>query len=125
MEIKIHVTKEILERSKMCGTGDEFTIASITKSCAIALAVRDLIPNVEVEKTSIYLLYESKSVKVAELPLSAQVFIKTFDKAKPEERTEMEPFSFIVDVDVTKLPISIEEVYQVLDKCPTLEAVEN
>lgn len=74
MKLKIKVTKDILERSKMCST-------MIGENCAIALAVRDIFPNAWVEEADIMPHFPKQNFsEYIPLPLSAKMFIEQFDK---------------------------------------------
>lgn len=125
MKLKIKVTKEILEKSKMCGT----TTQSTAENCAIALACREVFPNCAVSVNSIYIdgrdCMGSPSI---DLPKDARLFIMTFDrlKYKPQERLLLPELEFEVELDEDVLnSINIDEVREVLKKSKTLELVEN
>lgn len=91
--ITINVTKEILEKSSNCsqGFGDE----SLTKTCAVALAVRKSYPKATVGFVNVWL---NDLNQKATLPSDVQQFINKFDRATPEQRRAMEPFSFQLNV---------------------------
>lgn len=127
MKIKIKVTQEILEASKMCGVEEDLPQASnhytmqehykpISQSCAIALAIREIAPNAEVGDATIVwgwsppdwsILDEStegslrinRSLQINEtwLPEEAALFINEFDGNTPEERVKMRHIEFEVD----------------------------
>ena len=99
MKIIIKVTKEILERSKMCG---EYKATS----CAIALAVIDLFESAKVGADTIILITgQGQTIfdtsYVTTLPLEARWFIKKFDMSSPEQRILMNPFSFETTMKAT------------------------
>lgn len=118
------MTKDILQRSMMCGTS-LFNKFEITKSCAIALAVRDIFPKAEVMLDS---LYPTENVSCCiSLPPEATYFIYTFDKLKdsPKTRITMPEISFEIDVpDAIIEKIGIDEAKEILKKSDTLELVE-
>jgi len=114
MKILIKVTKEVLKRSMFCsGT-------SINENCAIALAVRDLFPRATVGASFINSLAEQ-----IELPDSAIRFIYKFDSKTPDQRLQMHPLSFEVDVpDSVINEVGISEAYRILSESKTLELVQ-
>ncbi len=52
VQFKIMITKEILEKSKLCSSNDK-TYQVAGENCAIALALKDLFPNIYVGNHSI------------------------------------------------------------------------
>lgn len=127
MKIKINVTKEILENAKMCPTA--MSVAST--NCAIALAIRDIFPMAFVTMSQFYLTHSRTSEALTlgdetiQLPRSAAMFIKAFDDASAEERVNMHPFSFEIEVpDSVINRIGLEEVQKILSESKTLEQLE-
>ena len=120
-KLKIKVTKEILERSKMCGwkNGNK----DMSTNCAIALAVRDVFPEARVGSRHLnYLGDENYTV----LPAIASNFITIFDNLSPKERVEMSELEFEVEVpDEVIEKINIEELKPLLENHPTLQLIEN
>lgn len=58
------------------------------------------------------------------VPKDARNFIINFDNSTPEQRLEMNEFSFEIDVPEELInEISIDEVHEVLKKTPSLELV--
>lgn len=121
-KIRIHVTKEILDRSCLCGVayldinGCVGEIQTVT-NCAFALAVRDVFPNAMVSSNYIMPfgvahddincvdLYEmakrgKSSEKDGMFVISEEMenFIIKFDDATPRERMAMPEQSFELDV---------------------------
>lgn len=98
-KIKINVTKEILIASQMCG----IDMGAVGSNCAVALAVREIFPKAWVEDEQILPFFGNDNgitnydYAIA-LPKKVTLFIKTFDAATPEERTELNPFSFEVEL---------------------------
>lgn len=122
MKLKINITKEVLEESKYCGT-DKGNGLPTKKSCAVAVAICDLLPNAQVSLAIIFGYYKPDIF----LPDVAVNFISAFDKLirKPEERVKMTPFSFDIEVpDEWLKDISIEEIHKVLADSPTMELTE-
>ena len=122
MKILIKITKEVLEKTKMCN--EEGKNAPAT-SCAIAYAVRDIFPKAWVERTRILIngWYGGGDTQSL-LPFKAIAFIEDFDDSTPEERVNMNPFSFEIDVpDSVINEIGIGQVYKVLSESKTLEYV--
>lgn len=125
MRIKVNVTPDVLERSKMCGIKKKYK----SDSCAIALAFIDLFENARVGNTEAWLItypekreFDSKSR--IELPQVATNFIKKFDKLSPSERVLMQPFSFEIEVPEYVIEkIGIGQIYKVLSESSTLEMV--
>lgn len=119
MKIRIHVTKEILERSKMCDS-DPGT------NCAIALAVRDIFPGARVAYDTIYPFFSDEG-SIGDgllLPGKASKFITDFDHKDAWERMRMTPVYFEIDVPDSIIDrIGIEEVNRILSESTTLERV--
>ena len=112
---KIKVTRDILKLSKACGTTND--MATIGKNCAIALALKDIFPNVFVMEDAIYPFgvekgSEKNEFKIA-LPKVAQDFIDVFDSlcAMPNVRLRLPEFEFeILIPDEIIFQIDIDEV---------------
>jgi len=120
IKLKISVTKEILERSKMCGFDN---IRDMTTNCAIALAIRDVFPQAIVETEELYFFGDDKGPK-ASLPKKAINFIIDFDLNEPDLRVDMNPISFNITIPAKVIKqINIEEVKILLTNHPTLELV--
>ena len=123
MKMKIKVTKDILKRSMMCGTkNDDF----VAHNCAIALAVRDLLPEAAVSSRSIFLHINDRLVSI-ELPNEASKFISEFDKlsTQPEKRLTLSEVEFTIDLPEKVINnIGINEVKSILANSQTLELAE-
>lgn len=117
-KLKIKVTKEILERSKMCGhTGN--MLETIAENCAVALAVRDIFPNVWVER-----FYIKGLVKPILLPGIATNFIISFDNTTSADRPNLPEIEFEITIpDAVLEQINIEEIRPLLLNHPTLQLV--
>ena len=116
---KIKITKEILERSKLCGALND--IEKIGNNCAIAVALKDIFPNVFVTPHHIYPLgiiqNEEFSLFRISLPVIAQDFIKVFDGLRciPNARLCLPEFDFEIFLpDEFIDQINIDEVKDTL-----------
>ncbi|MDQ6903741.1 MAG: hypothetical protein M3139_12095 [Bacteroidota bacterium] len=120
---KISITKEILASSKDCGiNGDTETIG---KNCAIAIALKDIFPDVFVTDYHIYPqgLREAGSVKELKImmPKIAQDFVKIFDSLKgiSKLRLLLPEFDFeILIPDEFISQINIEELTAITSNSP-------
>lgn len=125
VKLRISVTKEILEKSKMCGVDPGEMVSS---NCAIAFAVRTLFPHACVVSSAIYPYAHdlfNNNLSDITLPLEARKFIRSFDTLTPEDRVKMEPFSFEIDIpDEVINTINIDELKPLLQNHPTLELIE-
>jgi hypothetical protein len=137
-KLKIKVTKDILEKSKMCGVKLDDKIGT---NCALAMAVREIFPNCWVEKHIIRLydgelefskygkfnVIENKYIGQIQLPERATNFINLFDSMKSNwiDRPYLPEFEFEVELteEVLQL-ININEVKEVLKESKTLELIE-
>jgi hypothetical protein len=110
VQFKIAVTREILELSLQCGTSKN--IEEVGKNCAIALAVKDIFPDVLVTDDYIYPFGINKYAKTGELkielPQVAKDFIKVFDSlcGMPKVRRCLPEFDF-------EIPVSDEIISQI------------
>jgi hypothetical protein len=126
VKLTIKITKEILERSKGCAAHES------GKNCAIALAIRDIMPGAFVSNRYIFPMYYKKDhsnfaeidLPSIDLPSIAINFISRFDAMLPEDRVFMEEIEFEVEIpdDFIQL-IDISEVQKVLENHPTLTLI--
>ena len=128
MRLKIKITQEVLETTKMCGIKDFMLKGNEYKSsahnCAITYACRKLFPNCYTVSCGIYMIYGDESIILADLPDSASRFILRFDKATPEKRVRMKRFEFEIELTKEILDlITIDEITEVLETSTTLEVV--
>ncbi len=93
MTVKVNITKELLEESAEC-------MFPRSKNCAISVAFQQALPNRDIETGCIYL---NIGLKSCELSGEAQEFIKEFDKFNPDERRNMEPQSFNIEIPETMI----------------------
>ncbi|HEU5053350.1 MAG TPA: hypothetical protein VFT78_09565 [Hanamia sp.] len=117
--IAINITKEILRKSKECGTRND--IEKIGNNCAIAVALKDVFPNVFVTPHHIYpfgiIENEEFSLFRISLPVIAHNFIKVFDALRciPNARLCLPEFEFEVFLpDELIAQINIDEVKDML-----------
>src|ERR1035437_2976332 len=111
---KIKVTKDILKLSRNCGQ-DEIEI--IGKNCAIALAIKDIFPEVFVSGYYIHPFGSDDENKMAHLeiplPKIAQDFVRLFDSfcVIPSARLLLPEFEFEIFIpDEIIAEINIDEV---------------
>ncbi len=117
-QLKITITKEIIEQSKNCGNTNEEQ--EIGKNCAVAFALADIFPNIYV--TNYYLFpfgieYENEQTLKVPLPIIAQQFIKLFDafRLTPKLRLLLPEFEFTIDLpDEVIEQINIDEVKELI-----------
>lgn len=120
----VKVTKEILERSKMCG----YDTREIVSSCAIAEAVREIWPLATVgwSRFPRYAIspFGFKEGTEILLPDDAKQFIRLFDRTMMGDRPNLPEFSFEIEVPQEVIDkIGIEEVTRILSESKTLELV--
>jgi len=115
VSFKIKVTKEILELSKECGAHNDFD--TIGKNCAIAIALKDIFPEVVVTDYYIYPFGIDNKNKLDDLrivmPKIAQDFVKVFDSlsAIHKLRLLLPEFEFEISIpDEIISQINIDEV---------------
>jgi len=121
MKLKILITKEVLEATKMCSIDTPHL--AVGYNCAIAYAIRKIFPEAW---TDLFYVKNGfgKNIQLFTLPDEATQFIKEFDKATPEDRVNMKPFDFEVELTDAALDlISIDEITEVLKDSTTLEVV--
>lgn len=124
LTLKIKVTKDVLKASKMCG----FTTGRIGRTCAVAVAVRDVFPHVSVGTDRIFFFRNDDNTDVlayCSLPVEARKFLEEFDCASPEERVKMGELEFEIQVpDIVVELLNIDDVKEILKECETIELVE-
>ena len=115
VRFKIKVTKEILELSKECGAHNDFD--TIGKNCAIAIALKDIFPEVVVTDYYIFPFGIDNKNKLDDLrivmPKIAQDFVKVFDSlsAIHKLRLLLPEFEFEISIpDEIISQINIDEV---------------
>lgn len=120
-QLKIKVTKEILEKSKYCGSGN----GMVSTNCAIAKALATIFPDCQVAGPYVAVHISTyKSVHIP-LPFEAEEFINLFDQTLPFDRPSLPELEFTIDIpDAVIEQINIEEIRPLLINHPTLELVE-
>ncbi len=115
VQFKVTVTKEILELSLECGIRNN--IEEIGRNCAIAIAFKDIFPDVEVTEDYVYPFginkYAKNSDLKIELPQVAKDFIRVFDSlsAMHKVRRRLPEFDFEIPVsDGITSQINIAEI---------------
>ena len=124
-KLRIHVTKDVLKRSMLCGDGNYLT-APVNENCAIALAVRAIFPKAKVGHRVILPDGIDTLENSIGLPYVAEKFIKAFDALRftPHERVMMPELSFEVLVPPSIIDaIGLAEVKAIVEKSETLELV--
>lgn len=138
MKVKINITKEVLEESKMCNTGG--LTNAVGMSCAIAKAVNNLLGNhawvgketINIHKSITTYMKDThlaidfgKEIADIPLPEEAKCFIKSFDKLTPEERVKMDEISFEIDIPDSVIEfIGISEAKEIIKNDKYLELVD-
>ena len=118
-QLKISITKEVIEQCKNCGNGNEKH--EVGKNCAVAFALIDIFPDVYVTNYYIFPFgseYEKEQVLKIPLPIVAQQFIKLFDgfSLTPKLRLLLPEFEFTIDVpDEVIEQINIDEVRELIE----------
>ena len=118
LQLKISITKEIIEQCSHCGNGNEEH--EIGRNCAVAFALIDIFPNVYVTNYYIFpfgIEYKNEQTLRIPLPIIAQQFIKLFDgfRLTPKLRLILPEFEFTIDVhDEVIEQINIDEVRELI-----------
>lgn len=127
--LKIKVTKEILQRSMLCGT--EEGPSSVGFNCAVALAVREIFPDAGVAGPFMRPFAMSDVPEIYDmeinLPSFVSDYIARFDGLviRPLERLDLPEIEFDINLsDEVIEQIDIEEVKQLLTTSKTLELHE-
>ncbi len=135
MIVTIHITKEILEESKMCrGIGQTQEQCLIGQNCAIGKAVCSLFgSNIWVSHRVIAFYKDGLKFNPftgsivgssdfdIRLPLEAMDFIKSFDQSSADERVLMSPISFDIDIPDGVIDlIGIEQAMKAISESKSL-----
>ena|ERR1700759_4473303 len=106
----IHVTREIIRSCKLLGIADDVDV--IGDKCPVALALKDLFPDVHVSNRYIFPCGMDTAMKI-ELPSRVTDFINKFDtlSSSPDLRLKFKGFKFdlIIPENIIK-NINIEEI---------------
>jgi hypothetical protein len=123
-KLKIKVTKDIYQRSMMCGVVPDIN-APVTENCAIALAIRDIFPNASVTHQEIipFAALGNYDFSIS-LPHAARQLIDMFDawRDEPKYRLTLPELEFEVEIpDEVLEQIDITEITKILTNHPYLE----
>lgn len=126
-KLKISVTKDILEKTKLCGHYNNDT-NNVVSNCAVALAVRDIFPHAQVGYGTIAPFSASNDLSYynlsIDLPEEVTHYIKAFDRLSPDKRPSLHEIEFEVEIcDEIINKIDIQEVQNILRNHPTLSLV--
>lgn len=114
MNLLIKITKQVLETSSRCHY-------SISSNCAIAVAIRELLPDAIVGLNAI-IPFGVATGDLIPLPDMAKDFIMDFDSKQPEERRRMQPIEFEIDIPDSVIDqLQISEVTTLIEESLTLE----
>jgi hypothetical protein len=127
MKLTIKITKDILERSKLCGLDNKL----IGKNCAIACAVRDIFPYTEVTDTKIFLFDReipddeyrpNEAICKIPLPKEATEFIVEFDNTSSRNRPFMNSVEFDIEIpdEIIEKIVDIEDIKTIIVETPHL-----
>lgn len=124
MKVRVNITPDVLERSKMCGLDGK----RIIESCMLQVAFSDLFPECVVLVSSVNLLGRASLGKPSGdeviLPEIAISNRRRFDSLQPHLRVLMTPFSFEIEVPEYVIErIGLSQIYKVLSESSTLEMV--
>lgn len=148
MKLRITVTKEILQKTVMCGVGPDLNNPG--HHCAVAEAVREIFPNayiggyglifnhIPTKENPLAIDVSGGDIEQAitkgegcRLPSEAVNFIKEFDSYAEEEeyedckkRLDMPEISFEIEVPTSAIDsLDIKEVERIISQSKTLELV--
>src|SRR4051812_47209184 len=122
MKLRIKVTKEILKQSMYCGTDEKMVL----KSCAIALACREIFPDCFVDDKHLRPFgtsWEGSEKMLITLPYEARIFIRLFDSLaeSPEKRADLSEVEFEVNLPQELIDsINIDQLKELLKTSETL-----
>lgn len=134
-KMTINITKDILYESRNC-KNESFIKDKIGQNCAIGKAIFNLFGDLSwVDNNNILIYREGFTSCILEemiskpsdyqiyLPHRARTFIEEFDNNSPDERANMQPFSFDVEIpdEVIELVGGVEEVYKILEESKTMQ----
>jgi len=121
MKIKISITKEVLQRSMLCGVENaNGGYTTISDNCAVSVALRDVFGFVQT--THDYIIMYKFNHEMVSLPQIASDFITKFDRLvdSPEKRLDLPETDFEIDIPSSIIDqINIENIH----KSATLELV--
>ena len=102
MKFLINITKEIIDKSLMCGTSEDIIPS---QNCAFAIAFGNLIPNVNIGISKTFFCKDNKyncgdTIINIDNTIEQMQFIKNFDRMKnnPQERYSLVGQTFQVEI---------------------------
>lgn len=140
--VRIHVTKDILKKSMNCATGALLKEDVIVTNCALAIAVRDILPDAAIFSDTITPFPKWTSLKLGneneeaviwdaegdDFPITKEMtsFITMFDNYSPKMRLRISEQSFnllIPNWVIEQLTREHVDFAQTVIDSPTLELV--
>lgn len=111
MKVTVKITKKVLKQSMNCGGGND---SDVQTNCAVALAVRDIFPQVKVQCN-----YYQPFGNQINANHNGESFIKEFDKLvdSPKERLKLP--ETIIELQIT------EEILSELNKKNNWQEIVN
>lgn len=123
MNIKVFITKEVLKQSMFCGTMMQ---PATGKSCAFAVAFRDIFPEAWIKSNSVLPFGSGGGNNIIILPFAARDYISRFDSLvkNPIERLNLPEVTFEIYIpDSVIKKIGISQVEKILSESINLERV--
>jgi hypothetical protein len=118
MKLTVSITPDILAASAHCDA------LKLGANCAIALALKDIFPKVNVASQYARIMDRRlpSGNKLIKLTQSATDFIFKFDTSTPQERCNMQSFSFDLELpeEVIEL-VDIDDIKAILAKSQSLQ----
>lgn len=119
-KIKIHITKDILRKSRNCGGQAD--------NCAFSQEIRELFPEAAVGTRTIYPNFMNRDREKASnwfgITEEMTNFIKKFDAFSPEQIVQMPELSFEIEIpDEVLEQMDISDVHKILAESSTMELV--
>ena len=128
VEFKIRITKEVIEHCKYCGA--ENNEHELNRNCAVAIALKDIFPDVYVTNYYIFPFgidtEERGNIKIT-MPLIAQQFIKLFDGfcLTPNLRLLLPEFEFVINIPDEAIDhINIAEIKDFVNESKTRRLIQ-
>ncbi len=127
---KITITKEVIDKSLMCGTAVENSnIEYVMGNCGIARAISELIPNIYVTEGWIryFDLESNKIIEEPNIDSEQAKFIRKFDSYSktPNNRYSLVGKSFNINIPQEVIDYyyqdKMNEVYEILNKSDVLQ----
>jgi len=129
VEFKIRITKEIIEHCKYCGA--ENNEHELSRNCAVAVALKDIFPDVYVTNYYIFPFgidtEERENIKII-MPVITQQFIKLFDgfSLMPNLRLLLPEFEFEISIpDEAINRINISEIKDFINESKNRRLIQS